>query len=308
MKNFSNQYKKFLSKKAFSLTELSMVILIIGILIGGISQGVDIYKDFIKQNALRLSKNSVVNRIPDLSLWLDYTNPNSYASYGNKYPNENWEVGQILDSNPTKVSNFKGIGHLFCSSCINNLPATYGFGISAVRSINNLSRYADLISKDGFSWFMVLYVDDPSYTGGGVFKISSNSGDYAFGYSYFHEGYEQQYHGNSSITFWPNWNDFRYAPKKPYIATYVNKVNGAMARINRSADQISANVDNALLNANLNQDFYLRYVMFYDTGYYFQGGIGEFIVFSRALSPKEVFNVEEYLSQKWQIPLIRKTL
>ena len=297
--------KKQTTLKAFSLVEISVVILIIGILIGGISEGTDLYKDFIKQNALKLSKNSVVNRIPDLSLWLDYTNPNSYASYNNKYPNENLGVGQILDSNPKTVSNFKGIGHVFCSSCINNLPATYGFGIHNVVSIGNLSRYADLISKDGFSWFMVLYVDDPNYSGGGVFKISSNSGDYVFGHAYWEQGYNQEYHGNG-INFWINWKDFRYAPKKPYIATYVNKVNGAMARINRSADQISANVDNALLNANLNQDFYLVYGAFHS--HWFQGGIGEFIVFSRALSPKEVFNVEEYLSQKWQIPLIRKTL
>ena len=296
--------KKQTTLKAFSLVEISVVILIIGILIGGISEGTDLYKDFIKQNALKLSKNSVVNRIPDLSLWLDYTNPNSYASYNNKYPNENLGVGEILDSNPTKVSNFKGIGHNFCSSCINNLPATAtnGSGIYFVKDIA-LSKYADLISKDGFSWFMVLYIDDPNYNGGGVFKISS--ADYVFGYAYWQEGYSQEYHGNF-INFWTNWNDFRYAPKKPYIATYVNKVNGAMARINRSADQISANVDNALLNANLNQDFNMQYAAFYN--HWFQGGIGEFIVFSRALSPKEVFNVEEYLSQKWQIPLIRKTL
>jgi prepilin-type N-terminal cleavage/methylation domain-containing protein len=33
-------------QKAFSLVELSMVILIIGILIAGVSQGIDLYGDF----------------------------------------------------------------------------------------------------------------------------------------------------------------------------------------------------------------------------------------------------------------------
>ncbi len=299
---------KLLSKnnnKAFSLVEISVVILIIGILIGGISQGMDLYKDFVKQNALRITKNSVVNRIPDLSMWLDYSNSNSYISYNNKFPGENQGVGQILDSNPQKVSNFRGVGHIFCNDCINNLSATRGFGSYGIVSIP-LNRLADLISKDGYSWFMVLYVDDPNYNGGGVFKVNSDNGDYVFGHAYFHEGYLQEYNGNS-VSFWTNWNDFRYSPKKPYIATYVNKVSGAMARVNRSSDQTNTNTDSALLNSNLNQSFSLTFGV-YHGGNNFQGGIGELIVFSRALSPREVFNVEDYLSQKWSIPLIRKTL
>ena len=292
-------------KKAFSLIELSVVILIIGILIGGVSQGVDLYKDFIKLNALKITKNSVVNRISDLSMWLDYSNPNSYVSYKNKFPGENQGVGQILDSNPQKISNFRGVGHIFCSDCIGNLSATHGFGAYGVSGIT-LDGLADLISKDGYSWFVVLYIDDPSYNGGGVFKVKSKNGDYVFGYAYWDEGYIQEYQGNG-ISFGTNWKDFRYSPKKPYIATYVNKVSGAMARVNRSVDQTNANNDSALLSSNLNQDFYLKFGTYYD-GHYFAGGIGELIVFSRALSPKEVFNVEDYLSKKWSIPLIRKTL
>jgi prepilin-type N-terminal cleavage/methylation domain-containing protein len=293
-------------KKAFSLIELSVVILIIGILIGGVSQGVDLYKDFIKQNALKITKNSVVNRISDLSMWLDYSNPNSYVSYKNKFPGENQGVGQILDSNPQKISNFRGVGHIFCSDCIGNLSATRGFGIYGVTGIS-LDRLADLISKDGYSWFMVLYIDDPGgYNWGGVFGVKSSNGDYAFGHHYQNEGYEQYYLGNN-VSFGTNWKDFRYSPKKPYIATYVNKVSGAMARVNRSLDQTNTNTDLALLSSNLNQSFSLTFGVYYG-GYYFQGGIGELIVFSRALSPKEVFNVEDYLSKKWSIPLIRKTL
>jgi prepilin-type N-terminal cleavage/methylation domain-containing protein len=291
-------------KKAFSLIEIAVVILIIGILIGGVSQGVDLYKDFIKQNALKITKNSVVNRISDLSMWLDYSNPNSYVSYNNKFPGENQGVGQILDSNPQKISNFRGVGDIFCSDCISNLSATRGFGANVNISLN---RLADLISKDGYSWFMVLYIDDPNYTGGGVFKVNSSNGDYAFGYSYLLEGHEQEYNGNGVSFGVKYWKDFRYSPKKPYIATYVNKVSEARARVNRSLDQTNTITDLALLSSNLNQSFTLTFGEYY-SGHYFQGGIGELIVFSRALSPREVFNVEDYLSQKWSIPLIRTTL
>ena len=68
MKNFH--------KKAFSLVELSMVILIVGILIAGVSQGIDLYQDSRLATARSLTKNSRVGRIPDLVSWYETTNEN----------------------------------------------------------------------------------------------------------------------------------------------------------------------------------------------------------------------------------------
>jgi len=58
-------------KKAFSLVEISVVILIIGILISGVSQGIDLYEDFRKNSAKSLTLNSRVGRIPDLLWWIE---------------------------------------------------------------------------------------------------------------------------------------------------------------------------------------------------------------------------------------------
>jgi prepilin-type N-terminal cleavage/methylation domain-containing protein len=65
--------------KAFSLIEISMVILVIGILIAGISNGVDLYDDYRLKVAQNLTKNSRVSRIPDLELWFETTGENSLA-------------------------------------------------------------------------------------------------------------------------------------------------------------------------------------------------------------------------------------
>ena len=65
---------------AFSLIEISMVILVIGILIAGISNGVDLYDDYRLKVAQNLTKNSRVNRIPDLELWFETTGENSLAT------------------------------------------------------------------------------------------------------------------------------------------------------------------------------------------------------------------------------------
>ncbi len=65
MQNVSNL------KKAFSLIEISIVLLIIGILISGILVGQDLILDAKIRSAQNLTKTSPVNKIPDLTLWLD---------------------------------------------------------------------------------------------------------------------------------------------------------------------------------------------------------------------------------------------
>ena len=70
MKNFH--------KKAFSLVELSMVILIVGILIAGVSRGIDLYQDMRLATARSLTQNSRVNRIEDLTMWFESTSEQSF--------------------------------------------------------------------------------------------------------------------------------------------------------------------------------------------------------------------------------------
>ena len=73
--------EKYKSQKlAFSLIEISMVILVIGILIAGISQGIDLYQDTKFSIAQTLTKNSRVNRIADLEMWLETTLDDSFVA------------------------------------------------------------------------------------------------------------------------------------------------------------------------------------------------------------------------------------
>ena len=52
--------------------------MIIGILISGISLGVDLYKDFRITTAQSLTQNSRVNRIDGLVLWLEASQKSSF--------------------------------------------------------------------------------------------------------------------------------------------------------------------------------------------------------------------------------------
>lgn len=60
-------------RKAFSLVEISIVVLIVGLLIAGISKASDMIFDANLKTGRSLTKGAKVNRIPSLSLWLETT-------------------------------------------------------------------------------------------------------------------------------------------------------------------------------------------------------------------------------------------
>ena len=91
-------------KKAFSLIEISVVILIIGILISGISNGIDLYIDSKIASARSLTLNSRVGRISSLVGWWETTLEKSFDK------TESVEAEKItnwFDSNPTNIEKGK---------------------------------------------------------------------------------------------------------------------------------------------------------------------------------------------------------
>ncbi len=70
----------FKSHKAFSLIELSIVILVIGILIAGVVQGTSMVKKSQLVIARNLTKNSPVSRIKDLAAWYETSLESSFKT------------------------------------------------------------------------------------------------------------------------------------------------------------------------------------------------------------------------------------
>lgn len=89
-------------KKAFSLIEISIVIIIIGILISGITSGLDLYQEYKILTARNFTINSKVSRIPDIGFWLDTTRLKSI---------ENAE-GSFNPKNGDKIKNWYSINPL----------------------------------------------------------------------------------------------------------------------------------------------------------------------------------------------------
>jgi prepilin-type N-terminal cleavage/methylation domain-containing protein len=68
------------NKLGFSLIELSVVILVLGILTIGITQGSRIVLESRLKSARSLTAASPVNATPNLTLWLDTTSANAFDS------------------------------------------------------------------------------------------------------------------------------------------------------------------------------------------------------------------------------------
>jgi prepilin-type N-terminal cleavage/methylation domain-containing protein len=120
MKNLNKNHKQ-----AFSLVEISIVILIIGLLIAGISKASDMIFDAELKSGRSLTKGAKVGRMANLALWLETTSAESILD------NERFKdttVTMWRDINPQSTSKFifkiSGTGApKYIEEGQNNMPA-----------------------------------------------------------------------------------------------------------------------------------------------------------------------------------------
>lgn len=103
------------TKLAFSLVEISVVIIIIGILIVGIAQGTLIMRDAKLKTAQNLTNSSPINSMEGLALWLDATDLKTIATgtvASSSYTNNisegdfvvSWKDRNPQNQNPREIS------------------------------------------------------------------------------------------------------------------------------------------------------------------------------------------------------------
>lgn len=279
--------------------EISMVIFIIGILIAGISTGIDLYNDARISKAQALTKSSKISRIPDLALWLDSVSPQAF----NKAPSQNEKIANWKDINP--FSNNK----LEAYQTSEDFKPTYNFnsisGLPALKFNSNCMR----IDLD------ISYSLKPKITVFAVFKVN--------GFNSLHGSWGNPLFGNDN----KDWDRFLLLAKgnlsnravsngngvsvitisnilnDPYYLTYVSQqsvINGSQVRYNGVV--ILSHTENFTNPQN-------NWIALGSAGGGDNGGcgllsnfdIGEFIIYDRNLSVSEINDVEKYLKKKWEI-------
>ncbi len=305
MNHNHNNNKKYIIKNhklAFSLIEVSVVILIIGILIAGISQGIDLYADYRFITAKNLTKNSRVGRIEDLELWLETTSDESFATGTDPYvnlasdPADGAKIGLWRDINPKLISANRF--NIFRNNVLDNQPTYTKIGINSVPALKfdntdsfNTYSYSSRLNTLKFTTFLVMNHDN---LGGGPFNFVLYSRVGLTGYSLL---VQKLTNNIQSLNYmlgsgggWQGSSAVIKSSEVPIIVTFV--FDGINSKLYRNGVEYSTSFSGSYV-VNGSAQTYLAP----------RGYLGEFIYFSRNLDDKERGDIEKYLSKKWAINL-----
>ncbi len=301
MKNKNNSQ---FSSKAFSLIETSIVIVIIGILITGVTQGSRLVAASKLTSAQNLTKGSPVPSIKDLVFWYETTLDNSVTSgvAANDLSNsDDVQDGDFIknwnDSNPLKNSKIKAtiglVGALalddtyrptYVRNGINGLPSL-GFRRSTDKLIVPVS--IDYTVKPNITIFAVFVYRG---TDGAIFGQDNGSWDRFLSV-------------NIGVSNGAGSQPFPISTNDNHILSYVARnavTNGSNVYLN-GVMQVGAGFTDNHTNSG---DGFLAIGVIGSGGGYEQNidmDIGEFILFDRALKKSERQDIEKYLSKKWGI-------
>jgi len=296
-------------KKAFSLIELSIVILIIGILVAGVTQSSRLINQIKLTSAQSLTKSSDVNSISNLVLW---TETSLNGSLTNPLSSFQIDDGQNIlswnDINPT--SSFKidlsqsnsSYQPTYKSSGINGLPSVSFdgnndslFNSSSVPLVSNAKNYT-LVSV--YRPYRMTSADGIIVIAQGTNPIVPNRAASILLWS-----------GTSGFAGW--WNSY-------YPSFQVN-INNNYITIVTINNNLSSNNVSIYINSNTpfigtssgspsnlnlgNQIFSAGGMDSMGSSYAYHGLISEIIVFDRTLKADEVKSINNYLGKKYAIKI-----
>jgi len=286
-------------KLAFSLIEISVVILIIGILISGISSGIDLYNDFNLSKAKNLTKNSRVNRIAGLELWLETTLDESIKP-SQKIQNAN--ITDWLDiniQNNQKKSTSQSIvaqqPKYILQAFSNSIPALRFDGVN-----DNFPLDVAFMNKASFTIFAV--EQRRSDTNHIYFFGGGSNGVFHMGYATTTLARSGQY-GSADVNFFDyTIKSFKTTEIIPRIHSFIlSTTNGKKYWLNGGTNPDKSSND---LSTLTNFSGYVGVTEYGSgTAHFYSGDIAEIIIFSRELNDKERIDIEKYLSNKFNIPL-----
>jgi len=295
-------------KKAFSLVELSVVLLVIGLMVGGISSGSRIINTSKLTQARALTTSSPVLLIPDMVLWLEPTLVGSItgAASGDNLSNNDY-ISSWNDISRNEIDVTQGTQAnqpAYIASGINGLPSV-GFTKASSDYLYNTSK-VPLRSGDDSYTFVAVWKYFGSTAASVVFEQNTNgaknNGKRASmlilnATKYGFNGEANDFHSNtyptgasmiSIITLTPPTGAGTTIAVKIYSnsndATYSGTINANTANVATGAFVVGAKALSSKTE-------------------FFPGYISEIMVFDRDIKPSEVVIINEYLSAKYNIKL-----
>lgn len=323
-------------RKAFSLVEASIIILIIGVVIAGISKSSLIYSKYLTVIAKNKTSNSPVSSTEGLIMWFETTLNESmpessrqdYSELSEAEKSSNSSIGvvdkwnDISSTDGTRQSLYgtsKSSAPKYKSDCINGLPCVEFDGNDDLLNFSQLP-----LSGTEFTIFIV---EKPNLSniiaplmGPSAFTSGYNT---ALGLAI--ENNKSLIHLHNSLGYFNRYEFSSLGITDPMIHTissfFNNKIidpnnsqeYGVLYEKNNKSDIISPlgstlsngvwiveklNIDSATIHT-----LGSAYINDGNSGAvkFYSGGIGEIIIYKKTLKSKDRKAIQNYLMEKWQI-------
>ena len=275
--------------KAFSLIELSIVILIIGILVAGVTQSSRLVKQVRLMSARSLTLSSPVPTIKNLIAWYESTSEKSF--------NESEASDQSLLSAWFDI-NVQNSNKNNATQTIDTNKPQYSFddntGLPIVKFTNldffNLPDGTVPFNNTPYTVFLVSRADSMcncGILGSGTYSTNNaNAFRYDMANGFNHYWWLVDLYMPNTITLKKlTIIDITYD-----LAKREGYVDGVLKLTTPSSNRASTSINNTI-GRTLPGEFLI-------------GSIGEIIIFDRALNTEERKSIENYLSKKWSIKLL----
>jgi prepilin-type N-terminal cleavage/methylation domain-containing protein len=296
---------------AFSLIELSIVVLIIGILIAGVTQGSRLVRQSKLATANSLTTSSPVASISGLIVWLDTVRPNSLQNANSEFEVqdrdsiENWYSvnPQMTDSivanqatsvnQPTYVASginglpsisFNGTNNHLAIPDSDTISPTTGITLFAVVQFSTFTPFANgvmgIISKDisGGITYPAYYLEAVDAT------------NVRFGITKADNGGQSASVSGSGITMQIN---------NPYVFYgSFNSATGTKIGFNLNSTVYTGATPGAMADTNVPLRIGQQKS---GSNRFFGGYISEIIIYNRLLKNSEIKDINKYLTQKYGI-------
>ncbi len=292
-------------KKAFSLIELSVVILIIGILVAGVTQSSRLVAQMRLSSARAITSSSPIASIRDLVFWFEPTLEESFLT---SQAEDGTQISQWNDINPFAVNNkyyavkTASANVLYKSNAINGIPGLQFSGANSPTGYLTLSTTAAIggatniqTTNNRFTIFAVaklditsdlvnrglIYNGISSTNGWGYYRESSNKRGILFG------GVVGHLSTSASSSLNPEVISAVYQGNTSTVAVYVN---GAAEAFPSLGGASPATPTSSLFIGGTSV-----------TAGNWSGFISEIIVYDRPLKTEERQSIERYLGKKYGI-------
>jgi len=291
--------------KAFSLVELSIVILVVGILLAAITKGKDLYSDMQLKTAQSVTSSSLINSMKSVSLWLDTTTISNIRD-ANKIQldfdnnvhfwrdNKVSSLATLIELQANSTANTDATKPLLIRNGLGGLPSIQ-FDGNNYFTLNNATKSPLTDNDDTYSIAIVMKSNHLQAASGTPISIGATTNHFAFNITSNTAAEISQGTGNTQ-TF--THDSLR---KNIYIFV-VNNNNANNVKIYNNSDTSTDIATTTPSSSSLIQGRINVAANLSDTPGY-NGQISEIIVFNNELSQKEVEEINDYFKQKYNIPI-----